>query len=52
MNIVRWEPFRTMEDVFGRMPAHFDRCPRLFDENGESRLEWAPTVNINETDNE
>lgn len=52
MNIVRWEPFRAMEDAFGRMPTLFDRWPRLFDENGESRLEWAPTVNISETDTE
>lgn len=52
MNIVRWEPFRAMEEAFGRMPALFDRWPRLSEENGDSRLEWAPSVNISETDTE
>jgi HSP20 family protein len=52
MNIMRWEPFRAMEDAFGRMPALFDRWPRSFDEDGASRVEWAPTVNISETETE
>ena len=52
MNIVRWEPFRSIEDVFGRMPSLFDRWPRLLDANGEARLEWSPSVDISETDTE
>lgn len=52
MNIARWEPFRALDEAFGRMPALFDRWPRSLEENGESRLEWAPSVNISETDTE
>lgn len=51
MNIVRWEPFRTMEDVLGRMPSLFDRWQRLPEGNG-TRVEWAPSVDISETDTE
>ena len=52
MSIIRWEPFRSMEDYFGRMPSLFDRWQRLLDPNGESRFEWSPSVDISETDGE
>jgi len=52
MSIIRWEPFRSMEDYFGRMPGLFDRWQRLLDTDGESRLEWSPSVDISETDGE
>lgn len=52
MSIIRWEPFRSMEDYFGRMPGLFDRWQRLLDPNGESRFEWSPSVDISETDGE
>jgi len=52
MNIVRWEPFRSIEDAFGRMPGLFDRFPRMLDANGQPRQEWAPSVDISETDAE
>lgn len=52
MNIVRWEPFRSIEDAFNRMPTLFDRLPRLRDTNGETRYEWSPSVDISETDTE
>ncbi|HQW08505.1 MAG TPA: Hsp20/alpha crystallin family protein [Steroidobacteraceae bacterium] len=52
MSIIRWEPFRSMEDYFGRMPSLFDRWQRQLDTNGDSRLEWSPSVDISETDGE
>ncbi len=52
MNIIHWEPFRAMEDVFGRMPGLFDRWPRMLDDKGGKRVEWAPSVDISETDTE
>jgi HSP20 family protein len=50
MNIIRWEPFRSMEDTFNRMPSLFNRLPQLLDTNGETRYEWSPSVDISETD--
>jgi HSP20 family protein len=52
MNIIRWEPFRSIEDAFNRMPSLFDRLPRFLDAEGERRFEWAPSVDISETDTE
>ena len=52
MNIIRWEPFRSMEGAFGRMPSLFDSWPRMLNTNGEARYEWSPSVNISETDGE
>ena len=52
MSIIRWEPFRSMEDYFGRMPSLFDRWQRQLDTNGDARLEWSPSVDISETDGE
>lgn len=50
MNLVRWEPFASFENMFGRMPAL--RWPRLPDFNGEMRFEWSPSVDISESDQE
>jgi HSP20 family protein len=50
MSIVRWEPFGSMESIFGRMPSLM-RWPRL-DVKGETRFEWSPSADISETDKE
>jgi HSP20 family protein len=50
MSIVRWEPFGSIENLFGRMPSLL-RWPRL-ETNGETRFEWSPTADISETDKE
>jgi HSP20 family protein len=50
MSIVRWEPFGSIENLFGRMPSAL-RWPRV-DTHGEARYEWAPTVDISESDKE
>jgi HSP20 family protein len=51
MNIVRWDPFRELEDVSDRLNRFFNRP----DKNTEQSLvvaDWAPTVDIQETDKE
>ncbi len=52
MSLIRWEPFGTVDDVFARMPSMFGRWPKAFDINGNKALEWAPSVDISETDTE
>lgn len=46
MSLIRWEPFREMDDLFRRYAALGSRALR--DENGG----WTPTANISETDKE
>ena len=52
MSIIRWEPFGATDDVFARMPSIFGRFPKGFDFNGNKALDWAPSVDISETDTE
>jgi HSP20 family protein len=52
MSLIRWEPFGTVDDVFARMPSLFGRWPHTFDFNGKRALDWAPSVDISETDTE
>jgi len=50
MNIVRWDPFRELEDVSVRLNRFLNRP-----EKGEEALivaDWAPMVDIQETDKE
>jgi HSP20 family protein len=52
MNLMRWEPFKAMEDLFNlnRFPGFFAGYPRL-PTNGEY-FEWSPPVDISETGEE
>jgi len=52
MNMIRWEPFGGVDDVFARMPSIFGRWPQAADFNGKRTLDWAPSVDISETDSE
>lgn len=52
MSLIRWEPFGATDDVFARMPSIFGRWPKSFDFNGNKALDWAPSVDISETDAE
>jgi len=52
MSLIRWEPFGSVEDVFARMPSIFGRWPQSADFNGKRSLDWAPPVDISETDAE
>ena len=51
MSVVRWDPFANMDEMFGRMPSLLGRWPRWAGD-GEGTAEWAPTVDISETDTE
>jgi HSP20 family protein len=51
MNMVRWDPFANLDDMFARMPALLGRWPRL-PSGGETTAEWSPSVDISETDGE
>jgi HSP20 family protein len=48
MNVVRWEPFASFENMFNRMPGLL-RLAGLPDVNGDSRFEWTPSADISET---
>ena len=52
MNLMRWEPFKAMEDMLNlnRFPGFFAGWPRL-PTSGEY-LEWSPPVDISETEEE
>jgi HSP20 family protein len=51
MSLIRWEPFSGIDDAFARFPSMFGRWPRVF-EDGNKALDWAPSVDISETDTE
>ena len=52
MSLIRWEPFGAVDDVFARMPSLFGRWPRAFETNGAKPFDWAPSVDISESDAE
>ncbi len=49
MNIMRWEPFEAVDQMFNRLPLFGFGRPRLG--KGEY-FEWSPTVDISETETE
>jgi HSP20 family protein len=54
MNLVRWDPFRELEDMSNRLNRLFER-PTLRHTDGKETLtvaDWMPTVDISETDTE
>ena len=52
MSLVRWDPFVDIDTLFNRMmPTAFARWPRS-STTGSERLEWAPSADISETDQE
>ncbi|HYM22879.1 MAG TPA: Hsp20/alpha crystallin family protein [Vicinamibacterales bacterium] len=53
MNIVKWTPFRELEDISTRLNRFFNETPvRTTDGNGFFFADWAPPVDIEETDKE
>jgi HSP20 family protein len=52
MNLIRWDPFTGVDDLFARMPGMLGRWPRGLESNGGRALEWTPSVDISETDAE
>jgi HSP20 family protein len=54
MALVRWDPFRELEDMSDRLNRVFS-CPALRTTGGKETLtvaDWLPTVDISETDDE
>jgi HSP20 family protein len=50
MSLIRWEPFREMDEFFRRYSSALGRSNlRTFN---EGEREWAPAANISETDKE
>jgi HSP20 family protein len=49
MNIVRWEPFREMEDMFRQYSPFFARVLRR---NAGEGAEWSPVADITESEKE
>jgi HSP20 family protein len=52
MNLVKWNPFRELEDVSNRLNSLFGKLP-VRAESGADMLavaDWMPTVDISETD--
>lgn len=54
MRLVRWDPFSEFDSLFNRMlPRSFAAWPRLgFGGSDSTKFEWAPAVDISETDKE
>lgn len=52
MRVIKWEPFRDVDDVFDRFFADaFRRLPRQGAE-GSPALDWAPLADVSETEGE
>src|SRR4026209_3057069 len=52
MNIIRWDPFRELEDMSDRLNRMFSR-PALPRTNGKETMvvaDWVPSVDVSETD--
>ena len=55
MTLTRWNPFRDMEDVFDRFNRSCSRHPATRGEGSNEIMtiaDWAPTVDISETETE
>ena len=54
MSLIRWDPLGNVDTLFNRlMPRGFSRWPQVaLEDNGGSKLEWAPTADVSETDKE
>src|SRR6478609_9892212 len=53
MNIVRWNPFRELEDIQTRLNRVFHDAPvQRSEADGLFFADWAPVVDIQETDKE
>lgn len=52
MNLVKWDPFRELEDVSNRLNRIFGQSPARTESGNEmlAMADWAPSVDISETD--
>jgi HSP20 family protein len=52
MNIVRWDPFRELESIQTRLNRMFSDRPFRGEEDELSFAEWAPAMDVRETNTE
>jgi len=54
MKITRWDPFRELEDMSTRLNRFFGQAAsrRLGDDGSEMLADWAPAIDVQETDGE
>jgi HSP20 family protein len=53
MSLIQWEPFAEAETAFNRlMSSSFARWPRGLREGNGGKLEWSPSADISETEQE
>jgi HSP20 family protein len=54
MSLIRWDPFRELEDVSARLNRFFNQQPARLTVGGDDALsaDWAPAVDVQETDAE
>jgi len=53
MRVIKWEPFRDVDDVFDRFVAEtMRRWPRVATENRAAAHDWAPAADVSETEAE
>jgi HSP20 family protein len=52
MNLVKWDPFRELEDMSSRLNRIFGRPLARLDPNSEmlTMVDWTPSADISETD--
>jgi HSP20 family protein len=52
MKVTRWDPFRELEEMSSRLNRFFGQAaPRqLSDDGGEALADWAPPIDIQETE--
>ncbi len=54
MKMTRWDPFRELEDMSSRLNRFFGQTASrpLGDDGGEALADWAPAIDVQETDRE
>jgi HSP20 family protein len=53
MKMMRWDPFRELEDMSTRLNRFFGQMPiRTSEEEGGFFADWSPAVDVEETDKE
>ena len=53
MRVIKWEPFRDIDDVFDRFFAEtLRRWPRATASEGRQAYDWAPVADVSETEAE
>ena len=54
MNLIRWDPFRELEDMSTRLNRLFGTAPmrRTLEDDGNHFADWTPAVDLEETEKE